>query len=42
MTGFYGGRRFSFDPPDRPLELPCAEPADSLVSENTRRGQQPR
>ena len=29
MTGFSGGRRFSFDPPDRPLELPYAEPADS-------------
>jgi hypothetical protein len=29
MTGFSGGRRFSFDPPDRPLELPYAEPAGS-------------
>jgi hypothetical protein len=29
MTGFSGGRRFSFDPPDRPLGLPYAEPADS-------------
>jgi hypothetical protein len=29
MTGFSGGRRFSFDPPDRPFELPNAEPADS-------------
>jgi hypothetical protein len=29
MTGFSRGCRFSFDPPDRPLELPYAEPADS-------------
>jgi hypothetical protein len=29
MTGFSGGRRFSCDPPDRPFELPYAEPADS-------------